>query len=326
MINNVNLAVLSNAKSMRTIPLKFAIRGLLATVILIAISCQSEQNEGKPEIPSGWKEGMIGQIAYIIERFVESDFLLWVDENATHSLVVDGFELSGVSWSPDGSILVYANQESLHFKLQQGTVDSLLYDIYAYDSAAVFDPVWSPDGSRIAFATIRNDIRVMDLESGEIGIFEPPWLSCDWTDLDWSPDGKWVTFNTIYWDSNDPMDGKAVVAALDPDEGTYTVVDACVNAGTNAAWSPDGSRIALVRDYQAWIVNVSGGVPEQLTTFFYGDVTRKDKLLLLKIAWSPDSQYLAFGTNDGIYVTDLTGTVITRLKPGTWVFQLDWSI
>jgi eukaryotic-like serine/threonine-protein kinase len=76
--------------------------------------------------------------------------------------------------------------------------------------------------------------------------------------------------------------------------------------------SPDGQRIAFAADGDIWVVQASGGPPQNLTR----DHPGADR----EPAWSPDGAQIAFVSNrDGepaIYLMPAIGGAATRLSPG----------
>lgn len=102
----------------------------------------------------------------------------------------------GLSWSPDGKFLVFASKagksDALHIlDVSEAEVIRTL----RYDLDGIFSPVYSPDGSRIAFVGMKNgqsDIYSLTLESGDLEQITDDIFS----DLDpsWSPDGRYIAF------------------------------------------------------------------------------------------------------------------------------------
>ena len=60
-----------------------------------------------------------------------------------------------------------------------------------------------------------------------------------------------------------------------------------LTTGDAPAWSPDGKRIALLRNGDLWVMNADGAQAHQITF----------QLCITTIAWSPDSQRIAFINN-----------------------------
>ncbi len=101
-------------------------------------------------------------------------------------------------WSPDSSRIVYYSA-SLASQLGQVCTVSIdgseVVSVVSEPPVYNVEPVWSPDGQRIAFRSIRNenhDIYVVDADGGsEQRLTDVPALD---TEPDWSPDGAWIVF------------------------------------------------------------------------------------------------------------------------------------
>ncbi|HTP10637.1 MAG TPA: PKD domain-containing protein [Anaerolineae bacterium] len=222
------------------------------------------------------------------------------------------------SWSPDGTQIAY-----LDFEEDSKAPDGGYWQIYlmnadgsniqqlTHDLAHHSQPMWSPDGYKLAFSTdftSYSEIYVMDarrLSQKQVTQCHDMHLSC-WNPV-WSPDGQRIAV-----DSRDTSEvvSKGGVYITDVDKAALfqsidrqNVLDDC----DNPTWSPDGRRIAMVcntgeeKQIGIFVVDLDNYKLVRLTPEVGGGLT-----------WSPDGKRLAF-YGDGIWVIDLDTTHVLSL-------------
>src|SRR3954454_2781731 len=88
---------------------------------------------------------------------------------------------------------------------------------------------------------------------------------------------------------------------VDPAGGPWTRLVARNEQQAQAAWSPDGSKVAYRvgpdGDTEIWVVNADGTNPHQITTT--PNVAPCDPCYSSQPAWSPDGRSLVFRTDRG---------------------------
>jgi TolB protein len=160
---------------------------------------------------------------------------------------------SAVTWSPDGSELIYSMQGSL-WRQRVGSVEATqLTSGPDYD----YQPDWSPDGRFVAYASYRDDaieLRLLDLKTGETA----PLVSNGGVNVEprWSPQGDRLAFvSTAYagrW--------HIFVAELGPDRRVSTAQRITEDRDSglpryyyevhdqylSPTWSPDGRDLIFV--------------------------------------------------------------------------------
>ena len=165
------------------------------------------------------------------------------------------------------------------------------------------EPAWSPDGRKIAFASMREgpDSEIETVAPDGTGRSK---VTDNFTydgHPSWAPDGSSLALSTGGSIRIVAADGTRQRTLTSCDEGCY-----------DPDWAPDGSRIVFVQTAETGshisLVNADGSGKAQLSQTG-GDPT-----------WSPDGRHIAF-TNwaentNGIYLVDADGTNERRLTEG----------
>lgn len=172
------------------------------------------------------------------------------------------------------------------------------------------EPAWSPDGTKIAFAT--------NLSGGQPGGWDIYTMWPDGRDKTnvtntpslsegsptWSPDGSQIAFTS---------EGDIWVMKVDG-SGLWNLTQTFADGGYLPDWSPDGTKILFVGqsgiEPDIFTTTVDGRSTENLTENFAGVVWAPD--------WSPDGKQIAFGAlpdagPQGIYVMDAKGSNVRNL-------------
>lgn len=231
---------------------------------------------------------------------------------------VDGLDgnFGEASWSSDGTRIAYAKNG----KIQIHGFDNEIIEA-PETSGDQFNPVWSPDGSKLAFYTTwvqSYPLVIWDLTTMTVREFR----STGYSEIAWSPDGELLVYVL-----NDEL------YRVIPDGGVNLLYKVANAEGgrplKGVAWSPDGSRLAIgvyTEDlYYSRIVikfleggerdlwRASSGIPgmtaENLKWGFGWKTGRPD--------WSPDGTQIIFdGTFEGtteIFVIGEDGEDLTQL-------------
>lgn len=225
-------------------------------------------------------------------------------------------------WSPDHCRIIYGadikgSNSEIRVIAPDGSGMTTLVGRNSDDE--YWNPDWSPDGSRIAFAVTpkiaahemgEDDIWVANADgSGAAKLTDLPGDE-HW--IDWSPVDDRILFKA-------EADGNNEIFAIHADGSGLTNLTQHPKADGYPAWSPDGRQIAFISNRSAhieiWIMNADGSDPRQVTDF--GSAIPGAPQYL---AFSPDGTQLVFsmqperGTNDkDLYVMNVDGTGLTNL-------------
>ncbi len=212
-------------------------------------------------------------------------------------------------WSPDGSRITFASTRDGNWEIYVMDVDEAMRDPSGVGGLRLTDqegddlsPVWSPDGTLIAFSSDRggdSDIYVMRADgtglrqlTDNAGIESKPT---------WSPDGTKIAFDSgsgygrdIYVMDSDGTNMRLLVSAQ----------------GGWPAWSPDGTRIAyfdrIDSGPEICVVNVDGTHRTRPT---------QDNTPAWEPSWSPDGEWLLYvsGQVPDVFMVRADGSETHRL-------------
>jgi Tol biopolymer transport system component len=203
--------------------------------------------------------------------------------------------------SPDGTTVAYWRQSGFSVAVYLVGVDGKS----PRKLAAGVDPTWSADGSRLALLTATGRIETIRADGngaqldGRVrtpaGRVLYPALV---TSFAWAPHGR--SFLVSAYDT----DAGNLIETVASTGRTLHVLSS--KGGFLAAWSPDGSQVALtetqtkIREAAA-VVNADGSAPHAVDSVSLSSEA-------LELAWSPDGTSIATADGDRVRVVDADGT------------------
>jgi TolB protein len=199
------------------------------------------------------------------------------------------------------------------------------------DEAADGSPSFSPDGSKIAFSSYRDqnsDIYVMNADGSALTRLTQHPDNDDFPA--WSPDGSKIAFSSNRGASSSDI---YVMNADGSAPARLTTSETSEDRGdVSPAWSPDGRRIVfhrqrttagfLVDESEIFVINADGSGEMQLTDTPPRPTGIAWDLSSSYPSWSPDGTRIAFGRDDAaqgqeIYVMNADGSDPRALTSNT---------
>ena len=232
-------------------------------------------------------------------------------------------------WSPDGASIAFVTTRpdptsvyvtywipGFHSDSDVNVIASNGSSQRAVTSGANNDrsPIWSPDGSRLAYFSLRGEsdgAYTVGVDGTDERILWPHGDNFV-PSIDWSSDGTIAIASS----HGDPSDG---VWLLDPDGSNRRKVSS-VRGAYAPAFSPDGSFLAygeIPDDYQDGLIihvlELSSGSERTL------------RARAAMTSWSPDSRSLTFCDADGVYRLDRDASRSTLIAATDSCVAAAWS-
>jgi len=182
------------------------------------------------------------------------------------------------------------------------------------DTGGSVDPIWSPDGKRIAYANFhsgRSEVFVINV----VGTGETQLTTDGGFPGAWSPDGTRIAFANS-------SDGDDEIFLMNPDgSGVTRLTDNSFN-DRPSGWSPNGAQILFQSDREdgdeeIYVMNADGGGVTRLTHSPGRDEGDR-------AGWSPDGARIVFSSDRDagqlhVFVMNADGSGVTQLTSGDFV-------
>ncbi len=225
---------------------------------------------------------------------------------AQQTIRVDGGNAEAIAWSPDGSLLVFGQDDGTLVVWNPRTEKTILRK--NLHKAHVLHVCWSPDGTKVASIASQDKlVRVWDpLTGNELQSFPLPGEN-DWSSsVSFSRDSRLLAADSrneiTIWDLQ-----------LDRQLRTLTMPEV-----SQVAWSPVDNRIAALSKHHRIII-WDGSTGEQLAKYEHGSGC---------FAWDPHGEHLAYAGQDRrMHILDLSNgkTVHSPVGHVAEIATLAWN-
>ena len=294
------------------------------------------------------------QIAFGSDRDGNSEiYVMDVDGGNPRRLTNNRHADWSPSWSPDGKRIVFCSDRDGHPFRIPGWFTS---EIYVMDAdggnqqnltnhpSNDRSPSWSPDGTRIAFQSYRDndrnhniEIYVMDADGSNLQRITNNLIEDE--NPAWSPDGERIVFSSAREGHFIDGDGNTTdeIYVMDADGSNLQRITNNLIEDENPAWSPDGERIVFSSAREGHFIDGDGNTTDEIYVMD-ADGGNQQRLTENRNndwdpVWSPDGKRIAFMADRkgdfekfDIYVMDADGGNQQKLtNHRAWDGSPSWS-
>jgi Tol biopolymer transport system component len=237
----------------------FDLRSLAVTGDVFPLAEQIQTTGANP--PYGVFSGSgNGVIAYQSGKAATSSQLIWLDRAGNQAgFLGDPAAYTTLSISPDGKRVAVSILDGAKEDLWIYDVARALRTRFTFDSARTYSPIWSPDGTHIAFGSIRKGpgdlYQKASNGNGEEQVLVQDTLTKSPTS--WSPDGKLILYNSFGGPTGDDL----FLLPLTGDRKPYPFLQTAFNE-EDGHFSPDGRWVVYNSNesgrYEIYVVPFPG--------------------------------------------------------------------
>ena len=243
--------------------------------------------------------------------------------------------ISRLSFNPKGEQVAFVKDNSIYTMNVDGSGLANLTNNPSDYTFGVSRLVWSPNGAQLAFylgSYPHQEMYVINADGSNLRSLTSPPNNQQYRDLFWSPDSNYIAY--YQGPTNDPWFVQQDIYLITVNTGVVTNLTRMPGKHWGFSWSPDSTAIAFTlidfssAEQTLYTVKVEDGTVTQLIPEPVRGV--------LELAWSPDSQQIAFAadeprsgtpvSNRVLYVINADGSGLTPLTTDSEsVYPFAWQ-